>query len=125
MCGFFGTTCTACNPDQGCVNGLCQAVIDVDAGMNIGGPCVLDSNCGSDGLSFCIPETSGGQPTGFPGGYCSRMCDNAPCPAGGPCVEAQTEGGGTVMICLASCSSQMGCRPSYQCDTMSGGVCLP
>lgn len=126
VCGFFGEVCRACGATEGCVSGQCQPVVFVDAGMPIGGACVQDSNCGvNDGLGFCIPEVSGGQPTGFPGGYCSRMCDMTPCPPEGRCVEAQTQGGGVVNICLASCMSQANCRMGYLCDTNSGGVCLP
>ena len=125
VCGFFGDACKACNVDQGCVNGVCQLATRFDGGTAaIGGPCVDDSNCGNDGLSFCIPETSAGQPSGFPGGYCSRLCDVEPCPAG-RCTEVQTQSGGTAMICLSSCVTQMNCRPSYQCEAGLGGVCLP
>lgn len=127
VCGFFGAVCRACAPNEGCVSGQCRSVIFVDAGptTNVGGPCVQDSNCGSDGLSFCIPEISAGEPTGFAGGYCSRMCDSTACPPEARCVEAQAQGGGTVNLCLASCTTAMNCRMGYQCDTSSGGVCLP
>ena len=125
-CGFFGDACRACGTNEGCVSGRCQPVIGLDAGLSaVGGPCTQDPDCGNDGLAFCIPEVSGGQPTGFPGGYCSRMCDTASCPPDSRCVEAQTQGGGTVNVCLASCMSQANCRHSYQCDSMSGGICLP
>lgn len=125
VCGFFGAACKACNVDQGCVNGVCQLATRFDGGTAaIGGPCVVDSNCGNDGLSFCIPETSAGEPTSFPGGYCSRFCDSEPCPVG-RCSEVQTQSGGTAMICLSSCVTQMNCRPSYQCEAGLGGVCLP
>lgn len=122
VCGFFGNACSPCGMNEGCVNGQCQRVIFTDAGT-IGGACMLDSNCGSDNLSFCIPEISGGQPTGFAGGYCSRFCDNEPCPPEARCIEAETEGGGTVNICLAGCMAQAACRPGYQCQP--DGVCLP
>ncbi len=126
-CGFFGDACRACSQDEGCVSGKCQQVITFDAGFmsTIGGPCMGDSNCGSDGLSFCIPEFSGGQPTGFTGGYCSRPCDNEPCPLNGVCVEAETGGGDIVNICLAGCPNNI-CRAGYQCEMQGmSAVCLP
>ncbi|MDP1829466.1 MAG: hypothetical protein Q8L48_39735 [Archangium sp.] len=128
VCGFFGDRCTQCGFDEGCVGGKCEpVVITIDGGSGtVGGPCLQDFDCGSDGLSFCFPEFSGGQSTGFVGGYCSRMCDNGPCPANASCVEAQTSGGGVVNICLTSCGSVAQCRMGYQCDnTVGTGVCLP
>lgn len=125
-CGFFGDACRACGQDEGCVGGKCQQVITFDAGLmsTIGGPCIDDTNCGNDGLTFCIPEFSMGEPTGFSFGYCSRTCDNEPCPMNGVCVEAETGGGDIVNICLAACSNV--CRVGYQCQMRGmGGVCLP
>lgn len=126
-CGFFGDACRSCAQDEGCVSGKCQQVITFDAGLvsNIGGPCFEDLNCGNDGQSFCIPELSGGQPTGFIDGYCSRTCDAEPCPGNAACVEAETQGGGIVNICLAACTNNL-CRMGYQCERQGmSGVCLP
>lgn len=126
-CGFFGLQCSACAPNETCGSGKCQPVIELDAGTlsPIGDTCVTDSNCGNDGLSFCIPEFSGGQPTGFVGGYCSRTCENTMCPLNSACVEAATSGGDTIFLCLAECFSST-CRMGYQCEqTGNGGVCLP
>lgn len=128
VCGFFGDRCRPCAFDEGCVSGKCEPVITpFDAGAGtVGGPCFQDFDCGNDGLAFCIPEFSGGTSTGFVGGYCSRMCDNAPCPVGASCVEAETSGGGVVNICFTSCMGVVQCRMGYQCDTTVGtGVCLP
>lgn len=126
VCGFFGDACTACGVNEGCVGGKCLPSGN-DAGFSgVGGPCSQDSNCGNDGQDFCIPEFSGGQPTGFVGGYCSRMCDGQPCPFNSACVEAETGGGDIINICLATCFGAS-CRMGYQCDNMGGGsgVCLP
>ena len=127
MCGLSGQLCGRCGMNEGCVGGRCLPAIDVDAGMGnrpIGAPCEGDFQCGTDGLSFCIPAVSGGQPSGFTDGYCSRTCDQAPCPQSSTCVEAEASGGGTVNICLAECGS---CRMGYQCEQQGGslGVCLP
>ena len=122
VCGFFGNACGRCAANEGCVQGRCTAVIDVDAGTvsGIGGPCLDDSQCGSDSNSFCIPDDSG-----FPGGYCTRMCDMEMCPLNSECVELGLQGGGTILLCLSECFSST-CRQGYQCTMVqSGGVCLP
>jgi len=129
VCGFFGDLCGACGRDEGCVGGNCQPSIIVSDGgttANVGGPCRDDFECGNDGLGFCIPEMSGGQPTGFPGGYCSRMCDVERCPSTAACIEAETSGGGVVNICVSTCQTVAQCRSGYQCDFQDGqGVCSP
>jgi hypothetical protein len=129
VCGFFGDTCSPCGFDEGCVGGKCEPTIVFDGGFTsrIGGPCARDLDCGSDGLSFCIPESAGGMPTGWPGGYCSHECDMVPCPTGGVCVSGQaSDGGPLVYICVSSCQSGAFCRVGYHCDMNSGfGVCLP
>lgn len=128
-CGFFGAQCRACAFNEGCVSGKCEPVIAPDAGPGplVGTPCTQDFECGgNDGLSFCIPEFSGGQPTGFPGGYCSRSCEGQPCPQPAVCVDAETANGDVIQICLASCSATGVCRMGYQCDTQTNQqVCLP
>jgi hypothetical protein len=122
LCGNFGQRCVLCGTNTGCVNGQCVPVVNpIDAGV-VGAPCTTDPVCGNDGLAFCIPEISGGQPTGFTGGYCSRFCDNTPCPVKSTCVQAQASDGSTVHICLASCMSQTQCRMGYGCDS---NVCTP
>ena len=121
-CGFFGDACTACGLNESCAGGKCLPSA-ADAGFSaVGSPCMQDSNCGDDGQNFCIPEFSGGQPTGFTGGYCSRMCDGQPCPFGAACLEVQTGGGDITDICFATCMGAS-CRMGYQCDM--SGVCLP
>lgn len=122
LCGFFGDQCRACAFNEGCVGGKCIPLTNFDAGTAVvGGPCRADPDCGNDGQWFCIPENSGGQPTGFTGGYCSRMCDNAPCP-NGTCIQAETSDGNIINICLASCMTATDCRSTYICDQ---SVCLP
>ena len=128
VCGFFGAACARCGLNESCTGGKCEPGIDVDGGTigTVGNPCVDDFDCGDDGFNFCIPEQSGGQPTGFPGGYCSRTCDGNPCPSNAACVEAQTTGGGVVNICLLACQSMAQCRMGYLCDQQGGqGVCFP
>ena len=128
VCGAFGQVCQACGLNEGCLAGKCQPAFGIDGGNTgvVGGACTTDQSCGSDGLGFCIPALDPtGVSTGFVGGYCSRMCDNAPCPAGASCIPAQTSTGGTVNVCFASCMNQVSCRPGYRCDTQNGGVCVP
>ena len=124
VCGFFGDVCGRCGFDEGCVGGKCQPVIVFDGGTTnarVGDPCFDDFNCSNDGLSFCIPEESG-----FPEGYCSRMCDTELCPSNAACVEAQTTGGEVVNICLLACQAVAQCRMGYQCDLWAGQrVCRP
>lgn len=126
-CGEGGLACARCSATATCRDGRCSA--DVDGGgipPQVGTPCTADSQCGSDGLSFCIPETSGGTSTGFVGGYCSRFCSGATCPAGARCVPSTTSTGGSVDLCVSSCTSVTDCRMGYRCDTSRGaGVCLP
>jgi hypothetical protein len=127
VCGFFGDVCARCALDEGCVAGRCVPAGPVDAGMtsSVGGPCFDDFDCGDDGIAFCIPGFSGGQPTGFVDGYCSRTCDQQPCPLNSTCVEAETSGGGTINICLSECFGNS-CRMGYVCEMQGiGGVCLP
>ena len=128
VCGFFGDVCGRCAFDEGCVGGKCQPVIMFDGGnpfAAIGDSCIDDFDCGNDGLTFCIPEESGGQPTGFPGGYCSRLCDMELCPGNAACIEAQTTGGEIINICLRSCSATQ-CRMGYQCSLRDNqAVCFP
>lgn len=128
VCGRNAERCTACAMGQACGMGQCFTPGGQDAGPPglVGSPCRGDTECGTDGLSFCIPENSGGQPTGFVGGYCSRLCDMAPCPGTAECVPAEDGSGGTVNICIASCMNDSQCRAGYICETGFGaGLCLP
>lgn len=128
VCGRNAERCTTCAMGQACGMGVCFTPGGQDAGPpgSVGSPCRLDTECGTDGLSFCIPENSGGQPTGFVGGYCSRLCDMTPCPGTAECVPAEDGSGGTVNICIASCMNDSQCRAGYICETGFGaGLCLP
>ncbi len=128
-CGLSAQACRPCDPNGGCVNGTCVGGPQpLDGGFpgGVGSPCSADPQCGNSGsMPFCFPEISQGQPTGFVGGYCSGYCDNQPCPPGGTCVQAQTQGGTIVSICLATCdgASGTGCRMGYACDPAS--ICVP
>jgi hypothetical protein len=131
LCGGGGDLCRRCPMSERCISGACVATPDAgppDAGPPgaVGSPCTSDGHCGNDGFSFCIPANANGEPTGFVGGYCSRLCDNAPCPTGARCVAADDGAGGEVNICLAGCMTVAQCRMGYFCETGFGpGVCVP
>ena len=116
-CGTQGQLCHACPPGTGCGAGQCVPNTSLDGGTSpIGGACVTDAQCGSDGLSFCLTE-----PNGFPGGYCSRSCDAVPCPTG-QCVQVQDPNGQVLNVCFSSCMGSLTCRMGYSCQQ---NFCLP
>jgi hypothetical protein len=57
----------------------------------------------------------------WPGGYCSQICDPAPCPNGSSCTVSPLDP--NTAICLKSCTIPEECRlPEYNCNT---NVCVP
>ncbi len=97
---------------------LCSG--DVAEG-DVGTPCGSDAECGGD--AECYPETSGGAPTGWAGGYC-MIFDAAVCPNG----SSRFEFSDGSSVCLANCSSDSQCRDSYYCYNDSYGgtqTCWP
>jgi hypothetical protein len=87
----------------------------------VGAPCANDQVCGGNGL-VCVKHVGGLGVFGadFPGGYCSRACDDdTACPAGSVC---QTMKG--AKICLADCPPA-NCRSGYTCCAAELHACTP
>ncbi|MGI6394043.1 MAG: S8 family serine peptidase [bacterium] len=90
---------------------------------DLGGSCANDKECA--GSMWCLPY--------FQDGYCTSDCqneDDSMCPDEGKCVKRRSGGGGgSIDICLSSCSSDTHCRDGeyYICHAnMSDkeGVCF-
>jgi serine protease len=93
-------------------------VITVDDG--IGAPCAdasSDTDCA--GIDFapgasCI--------TAFPGGYCSRLCDDGLCGPFGRCETLVCGAGEPCDVCLQTCVNTSQCRDGYACEF---AACVP
>jgi hypothetical protein len=81
----------------------------------VGGACIYDVTC-TTGTCFAATD-SGGNATGWTGGYCSGDCSSC---SQGKC-QALEDG---KSYCLASCSSNTACRSGYLCAPAIS-VCLP
>lgn len=81
----------------------------------VGQPCGNNLDCTFTGDAECI--------TDWPGGYCSRTCDDGFCGAGASCEELDC--GGPCNVCLSTCVSDTQCRgdEAYICDPF--GTCTP
>lgn len=110
----------------------------------IGIACTSDSQCinpPDDG--YCIPATdTGGNPTGWPGGYCSATCfTEEHCGTDGICITFTDENGDDFNACQARCAAanagQSTCRSGYICEgyllalpdggsqPSTEGICMP
>ncbi|MDP3234152.1 MAG: hypothetical protein Q8N26_15325, partial [Myxococcales bacterium] len=146
-CFNLGTNVTGCLPTA--INDL-NLVLDTTS--VVGGACTLNSQCRAPvpGAPFaggaCITEfvsradgglvlgsDGGPQPTGNPGGYCSRFCridEDCTSTGGEDLAEGLCLGvSQTSALCFRGCASPRGgqsnCRPSYVCErllTSDGGV---
>lgn len=81
----------------------------------VGAPCVSNLDCTFAADAECI--------TDWPGGYCSRICDDGLCGAGASCEELDCNG--PCNVCLTACSSNGQCRADegFVCDPY--GTCTP
>jgi hypothetical protein len=106
-----------------------------DAGVvsPVGDACTGDLRCRPPNSGFCIAETVFGQPTGWPGGYCSATCNGTACPGGSTCVDVE-DGPATNLVCLETCPAprqgQSTCRFGYVCEVNfqsagGPGICIP
>ncbi|MDP1916305.1 MAG: hypothetical protein Q8L14_08670, partial [Myxococcales bacterium] len=145
-CFNVGSSTTTCLPSA-----FNDVNLSLDTTSVVGNACTLNSNCraptpgapyaGGLCLAELLTRADGGlvldagvpQPTGNPGGYCSRTCRiDEDCTAAGD--EDFAEGiclsvSQTVNICYRGCASPRGgqsnCRPGYVCErllTNDGGV---
>lgn len=118
--GFCGDGGTCTNPSHVCkiLDGLDNCAVPGPGAL--GAACVDFSDCA--GANDCLTEGA----AGFPGGYCSRLCErDADCP-GGAC--GMHDG---VRICGKTCQNDGQCRGGYGCNVKAraaGGtvmMCTP
>lgn len=120
-CGTGGQMCTQCASGTTCQSGVCLAPTQPD-----GGPVpVLPTGSACNGMSLCegqcIEQAIGGQPSGFPGGYCTSMCaPNQPC-SSGVCIT-ESIGPTAASSCRSTCTGvgQGTCRAGYVCTVAPG-----
>lgn len=79
------------------------------SGSPVGSPCERSSDC----EGTCVVPSAD-----YPGGLCTVLCLDAPCPADSICLDVA----GTA-LCLPECSSDADCRDGYGCG--DGGACVP
>ena len=96
----------------------------------VGAACTSDSQCsqtygsGDDGQeAFCLTQSG----DGFPGGYCSFMCDmtdHAACDNAGGVYHANSQGSWGDGYCYHKCTKPSDCRTGYRCSNKIH-ACLP
>jgi hypothetical protein len=99
-------------------------VNDAYVASTIGTPCTADTDCHGM-MPMCVTD-----PTFFPGGYCTQICDPmmpTSCPMGSQCIQL----GRGMNYCVATCdpnatTRQCGGRMNYGCSTdpMFSGNCV-
>jgi hypothetical protein len=112
--------CGTCNSfcDGSCNSGQCQAL----GQMPFGSACTRNGDC-QGGL--CLDQSR----FGYPGGFCSSVCDaNLPCLSGQKCVGSPTSGGFGACrpVCLTNsdCGANAFCvNNACQPDCRQGPVC--
>lgn len=130
-CAQLGAECgsvdNGCNQTISCTN-TCSS-IEVCSGTNrcveenfIGQDCNDYPDCGSSQDAACL------LPPGWPGGYCSIICNsqtgNTSCPSGSHCTDFD----GTNSLCMLNCTSDAQCESGYVCeqwDGVGGRECVP
>jgi hypothetical protein len=96
--------------------------------LPLGAECKIASQCGSN--AHCSREYEG-----FPGGYCTRTCDESDpgsCGSNGACSELffvpQLNNMDNTSRCFVRCSTQSDCRAGYSCvfaPPSNLSVCMP
>lgn len=135
-CGSAGQMCTQCTNGTTCRMGACVPNTQPDGGiaplLPTGSACTAASSC----EGFCLEESQFGQPTGYPGGYCTNTCGaigGMGCGASGLCVTEQVFGQ-PVSQCRSTCTGagtgQGSCRQGYVCTLAPNpgalvGYCRP
>lgn len=103
-----------CPAGLSCLGGACSQTST--SNMPIGGPCASETQCATAD-AVCYPEVSGGQATGWIGGYCMLFdCASAGCPAGSSCVTLQDGS-----VCFDECQFPSDCRAGFACVPGSAG----
>jgi uncharacterized protein (DUF2141 family) len=93
-------------------------VITVDNG--VGAPCTADrSDEDCAGIDFA-PDPACIE--GFPGGYCSRLCDDGECGPFARCDTLTCGNGEPCNVCLQKCVNSAQCRDGYVCVLQT---CVP
>ena len=84
----------------------------------IGAACLSDTDCTFATDAQCIIDAA------WPGGYCTRLCDDGVCGSGGSCENFECEDG-PCALCLSTCLSAGQCRTGegFTCDSF--GTCTP
>ena len=114
-CGNVIGPWDSCSPAQLCSAGACAAAPK----GKIGSPCLSGVDCLEGPSPICLTEPD----NGFPGGYCTSVCNSAgagPCPSGSTCFNIPNEG---FSLCFDDCISGNDCRGAYFCDQDS--TCFP
>lgn len=104
-----------------CIDSVCTNIPDAGP-PPLGRACASNSDCLPSG--FCVPETIGGQPTGFAGGSCLVSCQPYGCGAEVCVAEDLPAHPGT--FCRPACTPGS-CRAGYACQPRDGGAsyCRP
>ncbi len=89
----------------------------IDGEGAAGGPCTDALDCTFAGDAECLDA--------WPGGYCTRTCDDGFCGAGASCEILECGAGVPCNVCLSACVSEGQCRADegYLCDPF--GTCTP
>jgi hypothetical protein len=131
------TSVADCKSSEVCQNGKCIPLIDPDAGTDAGedsssqdvvneaqaclgqqppaSPCVCPGDC--EVGSQCVDELT----TGYPGGFCARICTPTDaCPGDLLCVELEP-GDPTTAGCVKPCTESTDCPAGSVCQTLVAG----
>jgi hypothetical protein len=141
--------CPVCGPGtcEPCTGGCCvqnQCSTCTGDGPGVGAGCTSRFDCtGIDQLLIDSAGRPGGPPicrtsespsgTLYPGGFCTRQCDDdAQCGAGNVCGTYGGRWGETTSLCYPGCDVDADCHRSsgYRCFVVDptrspGGVCVP
>lgn len=105
----------------------------------VGEPCSTATDCAEPPRATCFTTVSGGgfvPDMVFPGGYCSRGCDESEgddCGGSGTCATLSSAGGmisSMFQFCAKPCTTEADCRNAegYRCHVVFPGfpgVCVP
>jgi hypothetical protein len=102
-----------------------------------GEACTDASQCGASAGAACVAPTNNGEPSGWPGGYCTGECDDRDSTFCGQDAVCLNSSWLNVPACYSLCSApnqgQSTCREGYVCNSFdnadggpsTSGVCQP